>query len=352
VVTGVAPASGLWGILFAMAKKLRTALVMHPLVRQELIRDDHMERLEQAVSLVSTEPLRSFDPLGPELGKIEVLITSWGCPTVDALIVDRMPKLRLIAHLAGSVKGILDDAVWRKGILVTNAVAANAVPVAEYTVAAILFANKRVVQLQRLYCELKENRAPWTKEAPDVGNYRKTVGIIGASHVGRLVIKHLRHFDLDVLLYDPYVPPLTARDMHVSKVTLSELLTRSDVVSLHAPLLPETRHMLGTRELALMQDGATLINTARGALIEPNALEAELQRGRLFAVLDTTEPEVLPEDSPLYHLPNVFLTPHIAGSLGRETERLTDYIVAEVERFARGVSLKYLVRREQLPRLA
>jgi phosphoglycerate dehydrogenase-like enzyme len=140
--------------------------------------------------------------------------------------------------------------------------------------------------------------------------------------------------------------------MHVAKVTLSELLTRSHVVSLHAPLLPETRHMLGTRELALMRDGATLINTARGALVDPAALEAELSRGRLFAVLDTTEPEVPPPDSPLYHLPNVFLTPHIAGSLGRETERLSDYIVAEVERFARGISLKFLVRREQLPRLA
>lgn len=335
-----------------MAKKLRTALVMHPMVRTELIRDDHMERLERAVALVNHEPSRSFEALGAELARIEVLITSWGCPAVDADIVERMPKLRLIAHLAGSVKGILDDAVWRKGILVTNAVAANAVPVAEYTVAAILFANKRVIQLQRLYAELKANRIPWKEEAPDVGNYRKTVGIIGASHVGRLVIKHLRHFDLDVLLYDPYVPPLAARDMRVAKVTLSELLSRSDVVSLHAPLLPETRNMLGSRELALMQDGATLINTARGALIEPNALEAELSRGRLHAVLDTTEPEVLPEDSPLYHLPNVFLTPHIAGSMGRETERLTDYMVAEVERFTRGISLRYLVRREHLPRLA
>jgi phosphoglycerate dehydrogenase-like enzyme len=335
-----------------MAKMLRTALVMHPVVRDELIRADHLDRLERALDLVSREPFRDFESLGVELGRVEVLITSWGCPPVGPEAVERMPKLRLIAHLAGSVKGFLDDAVWRRGILVTNAVAANAVPVAEYTLAAILFANKRVVQLNRAYVDVKENRAPWTREAPNVGNYRKTVGIVGASHVGGLVIRHLRQFDLHVLLYDPYVPPLAARQMGVSKVTLSELLARSDVVSLHAPLLPETRHMLAGRELALMKDGATLINTARGALIEPHALEAELVRGRLFAMLDTTEPEVLPENSPLYRLPNVFLTPHIAGSLGRETERLTDYLVAEVERFARGVSLKYLVRREQLPRLA
>ena len=335
-----------------MAKMLRTALVMHPVVRDELIRADHLDRLARAVDLVSREPHRSLEALGPELGRVEVLITSWGCPPVGPQAVERMPKLRLIAHLAGSVKGFLDDAVWRRGILVTNAVAANAVPVAEYTLAAILFANKRVVQLNRAYLEARENRAPWSREAPDVGNYRKTVGIIGASHVGRLVIHHLRQFDLQVLLYDPYVPPLAAREMRVSKVPLAELLSSSDVVSLHAPLLPETRHMLGNRELERMKDGATLINTARGALIDPEALEAELCRGRLFATLDTTEPEVLPPSSPLYRLPNVFLTPHIAGSMGRETERLTDYVVAEVERFARGVSLKYLVRREQLPRLA
>ncbi len=335
-----------------MAKMLRTALIMHPVVRDELLRDDHVDRLSRAVDLVSREPLRNFEDLGIEMSRIEVLITSWGCPPIGPEVVERLSKLRLIAHLAGSVKGFLDDAVWRRGILVTNAVAANAVPVAEYTVAAILFAGKRVMQLQRAYARVRENRAPWTREAPDVGNYRKTVGIIGASHVGRLVIQHLRAFDLEVLLYDPYVPPLAARDLRVSKVTLSELLTRSDVVSLHAPLLPETRHMLATRELSLMKDGATLINTARGALVDPAALEAELARGRLFAILDTTEPEVLPTDSPLYDLPNVFLTPHIAGSLGRETERLSDYIVAEVERYARGISLKYLVRREQLPRLA
>jgi phosphoglycerate dehydrogenase-like enzyme len=335
-----------------MAKMLRTALVMHPVVRDELMREDHMARLERAVALVSRQPQRSFEALAPELAKLEVLITSWGCPPVDAAVLERMPKLRLIAHLAGSVKGFLDDAVWRRGILVTNAVAANAVPVAEYTLAAILFANKRVLQLNRAYLQHRENRAPWTREAPDVGNYRKTVGIVGASQVGRLVIRLLQPFDIDVLLYDPYVPPLAARELRVAKVTLAELLSRSDVVSLHAPLLPETRHMIARRELALMKDGATLINTARGALVDSEALEAELAGGRLFAVLDTTEPEVLPPESPLYELPNVFLTPHIAGSLGREAERLTDYLVAEVERFARGVSLKYLVRREHLPRLA
>jgi phosphoglycerate dehydrogenase-like enzyme len=327
-------------------------MVMHPVVCDELVRADHLQRLATATRLVSEEPFRDFASLEEHLPQIEILVTSWGCPPVNAGIVDRLPRLKLIAHLAGSVKGFLDDVVWRRGILVTNAVAANAVPVAEYTLAAILFANKKVFQLNRFYTRHRENRAPWTAEAPGVGNYRKTVGIVGASHVGRLVIEYLKPFDLKVLLYDPYVTPLASRQLGATKVGLSELLSAADVVSLHAPLLKDTRQMIGARELALMPDGATLINTARGQLVDQQALDQELVRGRLFAVLDTTEPEVLPPSSSLYELPNVFLTPHIAGSLGAETQRLTDYIVAEVERFATSRALKHLVRREQLARLA
>jgi phosphoglycerate dehydrogenase-like enzyme len=325
---------------------------MHPVVLDELMREDHIQRLDRAVELIAQDPFRDIAELADHRGHIEVLITSWGCPRIDAECIDQLPRLKLIAHLAGSVKGFLDDVVWRRGILVSNAVAANAVPVAEFTLAAILFANKKVFQLNHFYTTHRENRAPWTNEAPNVGNYRKTVGIVGASHVGQLVIRYMQAFDSKILLYDPFVTPLASRDMGASKVGLSELLSQSDVVSLHAPLLADTRDMIGARELALMADGATLINTARGGLVESRALEAELVSGRLFAIIDTTEPEVLPKHSPLYSLPNVFLTPHIAGSLGDETQRLSDFIVAEVERFAKGAALKYLVKRERLAHLA
>ncbi|MGG2479179.1 NAD(P)-dependent oxidoreductase, partial [Rhizobium sp. BR5] len=107
----------------------------------------------------------------------------------------------------------------------------------------------------------------------------------------------------------------------------------SDVISLHAPSLPQTRHMIGAEELARMKDGATLINTARGALVDEDALLAELKTGRIEAVIDVTDPEVPPPDSPLYSLPNVFLTPHIAGATGLERARLGDMAIAEIERF-------------------
>lgn len=328
-----------------------TALLMHPVVKEELLREDHMHRLGRCCDLIATTPFRSFDQLVDQQSRIQVLITSWGCPRIE-VSAKAMPRLKLIAHLAGSVKGFIDDAVWRRGIQVTNAVSANAVPVAEYTLAAILFTNKRVLELAAFYREHQENRAPWTKEAPNVGNYRKVIGVIGASQVGRQLIKLLTQFDFRVLIYDPYIKPLEGRELGAQKVGLSELLSISDVVTLHAPLLPDTRNMLGAREFAMMKDGATFINTARGALIDQNALVAELTSGRLHAVLDTTDPEVLPASSPLYSLPNVLLTPHIAGSLGAETQRLADCLVEEVERFTNGKALKHRVRYEELSRLA
>ena len=162
----------------------------------------------------------------------------------------------------------------------------------------------------------------------------------------------LRSVDFAVLLYDPYVGADEAAALGARPVELDALLAAADVVSLHAPALPSTQHLLDRRRLALMRDGAVLINTARGALVDGDALTTELVSGRLDAVIDTTEPEILPADSPLYDLPNVLLTPHIAGALGRETERLGAHAVAEIERFARGEPFRYPVRREELERLA
>ena len=335
-----------------MPKPPVTAMVMHPVVREEMLRDDHMARLDAACKLLGHHPVRSPLDLRDQCAHLEVMITSWGCPRITTELAARFPKLKLIAHMAGSVKGLVEEGVWRRGVRVTNAVSANAQPVAEFALAAILFANKRVLQIHSSFVSAREQRSPWPAEAHPVGNYRRTVGVVGASHVGRRLLDLLRPFDLKVLLYDPFISPLQARDLHATKVGLPELLTRADTVSLHAPLTDDTRHMIGARELSLMPDGATLINTARGALVDSDALLEELQRERLFAMLDTTDPEQLPADSPFFNCPNLFLTPHIAGSLGPETERLADQIVDEVERFARGIALRHLVRREDLARLA
>ena len=335
-----------------MSKKPVTALVMHPVVRDEMLTPTHISRLDEACTLLQPVPCADFDALPGAGADAEILMTSWGCPTLDDERLATMPRLRLIAHLGGSVKGFIGETAWRRRISVINCVAANAVPVAEYTLAAILFSGKRVFDLSRHYAAHKENRAPWTREAPNGGNYGKTVGIVGASHVGRAVMELLKHHDFEVLLYDPHVSPLQARHLGTDKVSLTDLLARSDVVSLHPPLLPETHHMIGARELMLMRDDATLINTARGAIVDADALLAELRSGRLHAVLDTTEPDVPPPDSPLYTLPNVFLTPHIAGSMGNETFRLADDLIKNVCDYVDGRVLKNTVKLDELSRSA
>ncbi|MCX4626030.1 hydroxyacid dehydrogenase [Streptomyces sp. NBC_01443] len=295
--------------------------------------------------------LTGFDHDEPELhrrlAEAEVLFTGWGCPPLDAGALDRMPRLRAVVHAAGSVKHHVTEACWERGLLVSSAAAANAVPVAEYTLAAILFANKRVLESAHAY---RAARGPidLLRRYPAVGNYHRTVGIVGASLIGRRVMELLRPFDLRVLVHDPYADPAELAALGGECCALDELLRRSDVVSLHAPAVPQTRHLLDAARLALMPDGATLVNTARGSLVDTVALTEELVAGRLHAVLDHTEPEVLPTGSPLYNLPNVLLTPHVAGSLGGELDRLAAMAVEELERYAMGLGFRYAVDRGRL----
>ncbi|MEW2403303.1 hydroxyacid dehydrogenase [Streptomyces sp. NPDC046862] len=285
------------------------------------------------------------------LADAELLITGWGCPPVDTATLDAAPRLRAVVHTAGTVRHHITPACWERGLAVSSAAAANAVPVAEYTLAMILLANKRVLDTARLY-RLERRRIDWNERHPEAGNYRRTVGILSASIIGRRVIDLLRPHDLTVLLHDPYVTDTEARELGARPVSLPELFTASDILSVHTPLLPETRGLVSRELLARLRTGGTLINTARGAVVDQGALTAEVVSGRLNAILDVTEPEVLPVDSPLWECPNVLVTPHIAGSKGGELRRLADLALAEVEAYALGRPFAHPVRPEHLARLA
>ena len=343
------------GLPFASVpnERLSALLAYAPPLNRELMGPEQRARLARLCDLVAPDAAADFDDerIAAELSRVEVVISGWGCPKLDEATLDRMPVLRAVFHAAGTVKSHVTPACFDRGIRVTSAALANAIPVAEYTVAAILFGNKRAFRAQRRYAELRAFRL-WSEELPGLGNHRKVVGIVGASHVGRLVIEHLAAFDLSCLVFDPYLDDAEAEHLGARRCELDELMKRSDVVSLHAPLLRETRGMIDARRLALMRDGTVLINTARGAIVDQDALTRELVSGRLDAVIDTTDPEVLPTDSPLYELENVFLTPHIAGSLGDETQRLFDSALDELDRFARGAKLEHEVRREDWHRIA
>jgi phosphoglycerate dehydrogenase-like enzyme len=313
-----------------------------------------LARLARTCDIVRAAPLEEFSSAEAltVLGEVDILVTGWGCPMVTADVVNAAPKLRLIAHAAGTVKFTLDPAVYEAGIRVTHAADANAVPVAEFTLAAIIFANKRVFELRDRYRADPARRSSYALMDEPIGNYHRTIGLVGASRIGRKVARMLGGFDFTVLVSDPFVkqgdPILAGAEL----VDLEILMTRADVVSIHAPSLPSTRAMIGASQLGLMKDGAALINTARGALIDEAALIAELETGRIHAVIDVTDPEIPAPGSPLYTLPNVFLTPHVAGAVGTERLRLGEMVIEEIERFVAGGKMEFEIEPALLERLA
>lgn len=310
--------------------------------------------IESVGRLLDPEPVSDFaDPRADALlAEADVILGHWGCPFVDASVADRAPSLGLVAYAAGTVKFTVAEDVFDRGIRITSGAPANAEPVAEFTLASILFANKDVF-FQRDQMRDESIGAQRQPSARPSGNWAKTIGIVGASMIGRRVIELLRPFPhLSVVLYDPFVDEAEAVALGVEKLDLDELCARSDVLSIHAPDIPETRGMIGAAQLAALRTGATVINTARGALLDHDALLAEVGPGRLYAVLDVTDPEPLPADSPLRTSPNVFLTPHLAGSQGTELGRMTDYAVDEIRRFAAGEPARNEVTRAALSRIA
>jgi phosphoglycerate dehydrogenase-like enzyme len=221
----------------------------------------HHEHLSTLGNFIDARFEQEASEVFAQLASVDLIVSTWGMPPVDAYFLAQAPRLRGIFYAAGTVKSFVTPELWERGITVSSAAPANAIPVAEYTVAVIILANKRYWQAMR---QTREEAK--LGEAP--GNYRRTVGIISASMVGRETLRLLRGYDLQVLLYDPYVTEEGARQLGAVKADLPELMAAADVVSLHAPNLPELRHMIHAELLALMKDGATFINTARGALVD------------------------------------------------------------------------------------
>ncbi len=330
------------------------SLAMDTKRTQHVLTPQALTKLSQIADILDTLPISDFhDPAVQEqLAQTDILLTGWGCPEIGVRELASMPRLRLISHAAGTVKYFLSQAVFDRGITVCSAAEANAQPVAEFSLAMILLAGKRTFSFRRLYLEHRGRGPVEQLQAQAIGNLGLTVGIVGASRIGRRVIRLLQPFDLNLILFDPLLGAAEAEKLGVRLVPLDQLMTLSDVISLHAPSLPQTRHMIGALELARMKDGATLINTARGALVDEDALLTELKTGRIEAIIDVTDPEVPPPDSPFYTLPNVFLTPHIAGATGLERARLGEMAIAEIERFCLGMPLQQQVRPEHLELIA
>ena len=293
------------------------------------------------------EPASKADLLAL-LPAADACLTSWGVARLDTDVIAAAPHLRAVAHMGSSVTRIVSDALWERGIHVTTTAPALGRDVAETTLGLMIVGMKRIWPLGQ-----HVDKGGWRESRywPSRELHGKTVGIVGASHVGRHLIDLLRPFGVQILLHDPYVSEEEARRLGATSVELDDLVHRADVVSLHAPAKPETHHLLNSGRLALMKDDALLINTARGTLIDEVALVAELRKGRFFAFLDVTDPEPPAIDSPLRHLENVVVTPHLAGCI-EDCSRMGEMAVEELRRFFAGEPPLYQVRADMLARIA
>lgn len=286
-----------------------------------------------------------------DLSAIRVAFSTWGMPRMDPTMLSRLPDLEAVFYAAGSVRKFAGP-LLDNGIVVVSSWQANAVPVAEFTMAQVLLANKLYFANSHLCSSSASARSSVVRNMP--GNFGETVAILGAGAIGRKVIDLLRQFQLKLIVWDPFLPAEQAEQIGAEKVeTLNEAFSRAFTISNHLANVPETVGLLKEEHFAAMRPNATFINTGRGATVdEPGLARVFSQRPDLTALLDVTCPEPPKPESPLYQLPNIHLSSHIAGSIGDEVVRLADYAIEEFEAWRDGRPLRYEVTREMLETMA
>jgi len=283
---------------------------------------------------------------------VRIIFSTWGMPAfTEEEIKSIFPELECVFYGAGTVQNFARPFI-NCGVKVFSAWAANGVPVAEYTVAQIILAGKCFFTQTRNMAR-QDHRAARELKGDCFGNYGEKIGIIGCGMIGSLVAERLKSYDLNVLAFDPFLSEERAESLNVTRVSLDELFSQCRVVSNHLANNEATQGMLKYEHFSSMPKYGTFINTGRGAqVVEDDLVRALRERADLTAVLDVTFPEPPEEDHPFYTLPNCFLTPHIAGSIGGEVVRMAEYMADECEKYLNGKPTKYGVSMKMLETMA
>jgi phosphoglycerate dehydrogenase-like enzyme len=284
---------------------------------------------------------------------VDAVLTSWGAPLFDERLLARADSLKIIGHAAGTIKRLVIPEAFDRGIKVTHAASVIADSVGEWALTATLMSLRKAYEFNAAMHNPGEGQA--NKNVMGFGHelYYKRVGIVAASMTGRAFIRLLQPFRCDVAVFDPYLSGERAQELGVRRVdSLDELFATCDIVSNHAPTTPQTNGMIGAAQLSRLPDGALFVNTARAAAIDYDALTRELQSGRIRGAIDVFPKEPLALDSPLRALPNVILSPHVAGGTDESRQRLGEAIVDEFARFFAGEPLRHGVTKQMLATMA
>ena len=277
---------------------------------------------------------------------VDTVITTWRSAPITESVLENADQLKLVAHMAGSVKPILPTTeIYRRGIRVLNSNYAIGVSVSESVLALILALGHHIIPV---HDSMKAGGHPKSTVYESYELRGRTVGLVGLGMVAREVIHLLKPFGVRLLGFDPFVNPETAKKLGVELMPLRELIADSHILSMHAPKVPETFQMMGKEELSLIRDGAILINTARGDLMDEEALIEELKTGRFYAGLDVFTVEPLSANSVFRSLSNVIARPHLAGVNPDSRLRIGTLMVQELKSFYNAEPLRFEVKEEQL----
>lgn len=310
------------------------------------------EKLKNELTFLT--PVKSEEELESrkdELQSVDYIFSTWGMLALTKeQILTYFPNLKAVFYAAGTVQAFARPFL-ELGISVHSAWRANGIPVAEVTVSEILLANKGFFRRR------VKSRSEWTNQDPELrfpGNYGTKIGLLGAGMIGAKVIELLRPFQLEIMVFDPFLSDERAESLGVKKASLEEIFENCHIVSNHLANKPETVGIIRRDLLARMGEYSVFINTGRGAQVDMEALIDEMRaHPARTAILDVTDPQEPPkEDSPLYTLENVILTPHIAGSIGLETHRMADYMYEEYKAVSGGNPAKHAVSIEMLETMA
>ena len=328
---------------------MKIAIIASKDRRNSVFTERGLKMLSELGEVVMNEGEADLESVKATIKGADIAITSWGNTTLTAEILDEAPNLKLVFHAAGSIKPIVSDEIWKRGIRICASTKPLGEGVAETALGFAISASKNFYQLND-----DIHNGGYNENLKNVRElYELKFGVISAGFVGRHLIKLLGAFGVEVLLYDPYVTEEKAAELGARKAELEELLRESDIVSLHAPSIPATNHMINKDTLALMKKDAILINTSRGSVLDEAALYEHMAAGNLkYACLDVYDPEPLAEDNPLRSLKNVILTPHIAGLATNGRLRIGIHAAEEIGRFLKGEPMLCEVREEMLATMA
>lgn len=284
------------------------------------------------------ENTSSEQMLADQIGDAEALVLSGGAPRVTDKLMSLLPNLKIIGDMDGDrfAQRIDVDAARSRGICVVDTTNGTSYPVAEWALGLIL------ISMRNAGFHFRKILAGDTKREYDEPGYLrgdltgKRVGLIGCGHIGRRLISFLKPFDTDIYVHDPYLPREMADALGFTLTSLDNIISGMDVIVCLAPLTPRTKGLIGKRELDLIPGDAVFVNVSRGAIVDTEALISRLKRGDIIAGLDVFDPEPIPPDSEIINLPNVFLSPHIAGVTAPSYPKMFELMVDELERFFNG----------------